>query len=238
VKALRGVRADRPTPPRPETALSGLARYRWIGRAGAGVLRLWGGTLRPTWDLPESVRLLERSGAPVIFTFWHCHILTLAWAYRSRGVVVLVSEHGDGEVTSQVIHRLGYGTVRGSTTRGGARAALAMARWGQGGYPLAVTPDGPRGPRHQVQPGIVFIAQRSGLPIVPLAAGIRRGRRLDSWDRFELPAPFSRILVVAGEPITVPAEAPRSDATAWQDRIQVAMDAVERRAEAWVGTPR
>jgi lysophospholipid acyltransferase (LPLAT)-like uncharacterized protein len=238
VNAKRSARADRPHPPRPETALSGSFRYRWIGRAGGLVLRLWGATLRAEWDLPESVRDLEKSDERVIYAFWHCHILTLAWAYRGRSVVVLVSEHGDGEVITQVIHRLGYGTVRGSTTRGGVRAALAMARWGRAGHPLAVTPDGPRGPRHVLQPGIVFIAQRSGLPIVPLAVRMHRGRRLDSWDRFELPAPFSRIRIVGGEPIAIPAEIARSETRAWEDRVQEALDAVERRAEAWAGARR
>jgi hypothetical protein len=199
---------------------------------------LWGETLRLEWDLPESVRALEQSGERVVYAFWHCHILPLAWAYRGRRAVVLVSEHGDGEAITQVIHRLGYGTVRGSTTRGGVRAALEMARLGRAGYPLAVTPDGPRGPRQRLQPGVVFVAQRSGLPIVPLSAGMRRGRRLDSWDRFELPAPFSRVRIVGGEPIAIPAEIPRSEAMAWESRIQEAMNAVEHRAEAWVGAPR
>lgn len=226
---------DRNRPPRPATALSGSLRYRWIGRAGGLVMRLLGRSLRLQWDLPPSVRALEQSGERVVYAFWHCHILSLAWAYRGRGGVALVSEHGDGEAITQVIHRLGYGTVRGSTTRGGVRAALEMARLGRAGHLLAVTPDGPRGPRHRLQPGIVFVAQRSGLPIVPLAAGMRRGRRLDSWDRFEVPAPFSRILVVAGDPIFVPEEIPRADVTIWETRVQEAMDAVERRAEAWAG---
>jgi hypothetical protein len=199
------------------------------------VLRLWGGTLRLEWDLPESVRAIERSGEPVVYAFWHCHMLSLAWAYRDRSAVVLTSLHGDGEAITQVIHRLGYGTVRGSTTRGGVRAALEMARLGRAGCTLAVTPDGPRGPRHRLQPGIVFVAQHSGLSIVPLASGMRSGRRLDSWDRFELPAPFSRLRIVGGEPIAIPAEIPRSEAMVWEIRVQEAMDAVERRAEAWIG---
>ncbi len=233
-----GVRGDRPTPPRPVTALSGHPRYRWIGRAGALVMRLWGGTFRLEWDVPESVRAIKQSGEPVVYAFWHCHMLPIAWAYRGCGAVVLASQHGDGEAVSQVIHRLGYGTVRGSTTRGGVRAAVEMARLGRAGYPLAFTPDGPRGPRHKLQPGIVFVAQHSGLPIVPLAAGVRCGRRLDSWDRYELPAPFSRIHIVGGEPIAIPAEIPRAERPVWESRVQEAMDVVEGRAEAWVGTRR
>jgi lysophospholipid acyltransferase (LPLAT)-like uncharacterized protein len=238
VSVLSEGRADRPAPPRPETELSRHRRYRWLGVAGALAVRLWGRSWRLERDLPESVRALEQAGERVIYAFWHCHILTLAWAYRERGGVVLVSRHGDGEVITQIIHRLGYGTVRGSTTRGGVRAAIEMARLGRAGQLLAVTPDGPRGPRHRLQPGIVLIAQRSGLPIVPLSAGMRCGRRLDSWDRFELPAPFSRVCIVAGEPVVVPSEIPRADGLVWERRIQDALDAVERRAEAWAEAPR
>jgi lysophospholipid acyltransferase (LPLAT)-like uncharacterized protein len=238
VKTRRGVRVDRPMPPRPETQLSGRPRYRWIGRAGSFAVSCWGRSLRLEWDLPASVRALERSGEHVVYAFWHCHILSMAWAYRGRGAVVLISEHGDGEVITQVVHRLGYGTVRGSTTRGGVRGALAMARWGRAGFPLAFTPDGPRGPRHKLQPGVMLVAQRSGLPIVPLAAGMRSGRRLDSWDRFELPAPFSRVLVTAGEPIAVPAKISGTETSVWEGRIQDAMDAVEHRAQVWAGDSR
>lgn len=238
VRELRADRARRAKPPRPESELSRRPRYLWIGRAGALAVRLWGRSLRVDWDLPESVRVIEYSGDQVIYAFWHCHILPLAWAYRGRSAVVLISRHGDGEAITQVVHRLGYGTVRGSTTRGGVRAALEMARFGRNGYPLAVTPDGPRGPRHRLQPGIVLIAQRSGRPIVPLAAGMRFGWRLNSWDRFELPAPFSRVRVVAGEPIPVPADLPHSEFEAWERRIQEAMDEVERRAETWAGASR
>jgi lysophospholipid acyltransferase (LPLAT)-like uncharacterized protein len=223
-------------PPQPATELSRRPRYRAIGWSGSLLVRLWGSTWRVEREIPESVRAYERAGGRVIYSFWHCHLLPLAWIYRGRGAVVLVSRHGDGEIISQIVHRMGYGTVRGSTTRGGVRSALEMARLGRTGHPLGVTPDGPRGPRHRLQPGIVLIAQRSGLPIVPLSAGMRTGRRLDSWDRFELPAPFSRILLAAGEPITVPSELDRSGFPIWERRVQEAMDAVERVTEAWAGT--
>lgn len=218
-------------PPRPETPESRRHRYLWAGRAGATILRAWGRTWRIDWEVPSTVRELERTGEHVIYAFWHAHILALSYAYRRRGVVVLVSRHGDGEYITQVIHRLGYGTVRGSSSRGGLRALLEMARLGREGYPLAVTPDGPRGPRHRLQPGILLIAQRSGLPIVPLAMAMRRGERLRSWDRFELPAPGTRLRIVVGEPIHVPREIdPSALEVEWTLPVQQAIDAVEARA--------
>jgi lysophospholipid acyltransferase (LPLAT)-like uncharacterized protein len=224
---------ERPRPPRPDTQLSVKRRYQWIGRLGAAVLHLWGRTLRIERDIPPAVRALEDGGEHLVYAFWHCHILPLTWAYRGRSLVVLVSEHGDGETITQIIHHLGYGTVRGSTTRGGARAALTMARLGKAGHPLGVTPDGPRGPRHVLQPGVLLIAGRSRLPVVPVAIAMQRGRCLDSWDRFEIPAPFSRIWIVAGEPIHVPEEMGEEEAALWQRRVQEGMDDVERRAVAW-----
>ena len=145
-----------------------------------------------------------------------------------------MSPHGDGEYITQVIHRLGFGTARGSSTRGGLRAAIEQARYGRDGHPLGISPDGPRGPRQQCQPGIVVVAQRAGLPIVPLASGMRRGRRLRSWDRFELPGFGARLLVTAGEPIQIPEGTPLERVVAeWLPRVQGALDQVEARAQAW-----
>ena len=223
-------------PPRPETELSRRPRYRLAGTIGAWLLRLWGATWRVEREVPDSVRALERDGHRMIHTFWHSHILSLSWAYRGRGVVVLVSRHGDGEYISQIIHRLGYGTVRGSSSRGGPRSLLEMARLGRRGYPLSVTPDGPRGPRRELQPGVLLIAQRSGLPIMPLASAARWCRTLDSWDRFEVPLPFSRMLVAVGEPIHVPANLPQDLLlTESGPRVEEALRRVEERVDRWAG---
>ncbi len=224
----------RPAAPRPETDLSQRPRYVWAGRIGALALRLWGRTLHWTWDVPESVRALEKEGGLVIWTFWHAHILPLTYAWRGRDTAVLVSRHGDGEIISQILHRIGYGTVRGSSTRGGLRALLEMARLGRAGVPLAVTPDGPRGPRRVLQPGVLVISQRSGLPILPMSVGMRRGRVLDSWDQFRLPAFFSRVFVALGEPILVDPDAdPDALATIWGPRVQRALDELDARAARW-----
>jgi lysophospholipid acyltransferase (LPLAT)-like uncharacterized protein len=223
-------------PPRPETELSVRRNYRLAGILGAGILRLWGATWRVEREVPASVRALERKGHLVIHTFWHSHILSLSWAYRGRGVVVLVSRHGDGEYISQIIHRLGYGTVRGSSSRGGLRSLLEMARLGRLGYPLSVTPDGPRGPRRALQPGVLVIAQRSGLPIMPLASAARWCHYLDSWDRFELPLPFSRLLVAVGEPIYLPANMPQEALLLeYGPRVEEGLRLVEDRVDRWAG---
>jgi len=225
-----------PSPPQPETELSRHARYRWAGRIGALCLRLLGLTWRVKWEVPETVLRMEREGRPYLHAFWHAHILTLTYTHRGRGDVVLVSRHGDGEYISQVIHRLGFGTVRGSSSHGGLRSLLEMARLGRSGHPLAVTPDGPRGPRHRLQPGVLLIAQRGGLPVVPLASAARWCRFLRSWDRFEIPIPFSRVAVAVGEPIHVPAGLAQEAMVAeCGSRIEEALRRVEERAQFLAG---
>lgn len=221
-------------PPRPETEHSRRARFVWAGRIGGALVRAWGRTWRLEHEVPEAVRALEVAGRPYIHAFFHEHIFPLTYAYRDRGVVVLVSQSADGEYISQILHRLGSGTVRGSSSNGSLRALLTMARTGREGFPLAVTPDGPRGPRRAVQLGVLHIASRSGQPIVPLAAGVRHARRLRSWDRFEVPWPFSPIRIVAGEPLEVAADIePRDLGPRYLGQLQSRLDEVEAKAEAF-----
>lgn len=198
----RSLRArTRPRPPRPETQHSRRMRFRLAGRAGAWLLRLWGGTWKVEWDVHSQTEERLRRGDGVIYAFWHEHLLSLAYTHRFQNAVVMVSESEDGEYISQVLHQLGYGTARGSSSRSGLRALLTLARIGARGFDVAITPDGPRGPRRQLQPGLLLLAQRSGLPIVLLAVGARRRRRLGSWDRMILAHPFSQLRIWESEPI-------------------------------------
>lgn len=136
---------------------------------------------------------------PALYALWHEHILPLAYLHRGQGAVAMVSRHRDGEILAGVLAMLGYEVVRGSSTRGGAAAYRALVRAGRAGHPLAVTPDGPRGPRRRADPGAIRAAAAAGLPVVPVAAAAERGWRLRSWDRFLVPAPGSRVWVAHGE---------------------------------------
>ncbi|MFB3907821.1 MAG: lysophospholipid acyltransferase family protein [Candidatus Eisenbacteria bacterium] len=228
--------APDPTEPKrdPPRDLAPERRFRWIGALGAAFIRAWGATLRIDWIGREAIEEVARRGGRVVFAFWHGHLLTLTFSHRRRGIVVLVSRNKDGEIISQIICRLGFGVVRGSTSRGAVRALLEMARAGRDGRPLGVTPDGPRGPRHELQPGVLQIAQRSGLPIVPLAVAAVRRTELRSWDRFLVPHPFSRVAIVTGRPISLPGDlAPEALAEQWGPRIAAAIDDACARADAW-----
>jgi hypothetical protein len=148
----------------------------------------------------ENYEPMRREGRPVIFVFWHGHLLPLLHHHRHEQVVVLVSEHADGEYVTRVIERLGFRTVRGSSTRGGTRGLKSLVRAAREGNDLAVTPDGPAGPARSVKPGAVMTAALTGLPIIPVTATASAAWRVGSWDRFMIPRPLSRVRIGYGAP--------------------------------------
>jgi lysophospholipid acyltransferase (LPLAT)-like uncharacterized protein len=154
-------------------------------------------------------RLYARQGN-VIYAFWHGHLLYLMYRYRGTGVRILVSQSQDGEVLSRVLQRFGLATIRGSSSRGGRRSLLELVRQARAGASAGIAPDGPRGPRHHVQSGIITLARLTALPILPVAVGARWKIEFQSWDRFLLPLPGSRLVVAYGEPVLVPSDADSS----------------------------
>ena len=184
-------------------------RLRWITALGYHVIRGLARTWRIRVVRGDRVSTLRAAGAPIVFAFWHGQMLPLLYQHRDEGVAILISAHRDGEVIARIGHRLGYRSVRGSTSRGGGRALLGLVRELQAGREVAVTPDGPRGPAEHFAPGALIAAQRSGAPIVAVVAHVDRAWRLGSWDRFEIPKPFARITVAYAEPTRVAAETAR-----------------------------
>ena len=197
-------------------------RTRWTVAAGVVLLRILAATWRFRVRHGEPLEMFMRQRTPFIFALPHGQLLPLLWWHRGRGISVVISEHRDGELIAQVALRLGYRTVRGSTTRGAARALLGVIRELQDGHPVAFTPDGPRGPAGSFAPGTVVAAQRAGCPILPVAAGATRAWRLRSWDRFMIPKPFARVTVAYAEPSMVAAGSAR-DATGEIPRFQALM---------------
>lgn len=183
-----------------------------LARAGGVVLRALASTWRVSFVNPEIVSNLRLRRQPFIYLLWHGTLLPLTWVHRNRNVVAMISEHSDGEIIARLVHSIGYKTVRGSTTRGAARALLGACRVIEEGACLAVTPDGPRGPAESVAPGAAIIAQRTGAPMVPVSLKASSAWRLNSWDRFMIPKPFARVHVAYGDPITVDADSARDAA--------------------------
>ena len=201
----------------------------WAVRAGLVVIRLLARTWRIEAHNAEVYQALRREAKPFVFAFWHGTMLPLLWRHRGEGVSVLVSLHKDGEIIARICHALGFRTLRGSTTRGGGRALLGLVRELEAGYEVAVTPDGPKGPRHQFAPGTLMAAQRAGAPVMPIGVHCASAWHLKSWDRFLIPKPFARVVVVYGQPTLVAGSTPR-EATAEIPHFEALMQAAEAEA--------
>jgi lysophospholipid acyltransferase (LPLAT)-like uncharacterized protein len=200
----------------------------WAARAGVWLVRLLGMTWRFRVTEDESVRALRASKQPIIFALWHGQLLPLLYRHRDEGVVVLISEHADGEIIARIAQAFGFGTVRGSTSRGAARALLELGHVLAAGRDLALTPDGPRGPAKSYAPGVLVISQRTGAPVIGAVATASSSWRLKSWDRFLIPKPFARINVTYTDAKHIEAANAR-DAAAQTDAMRAAMESAEQR---------
>ncbi|MBA3404205.1 MAG: lysophospholipid acyltransferase family protein [Gemmatimonadaceae bacterium] len=187
-------------------------RLRMSVLTGSAALRAIASTWRFRIRGGEHLASLRAAGTPFIFSLWHGQLLPLIWHHRGQHVAILVSEHRDGELIARIARSIGYRLIRGSTTRGGGRALLALVRTLEAGTEVAVTPDGPRGPAFEFAPGALVAAHRTGAPLLPVAAHADRAWRLSSWDGFIIPKPFARVTVAYGAPVRVDAESPRGAA--------------------------
>lgn len=160
-------------------------------------------TYRWRIDGAEHYDAVRSSGQQPILALWHGRILPGLHYFRHRGVVVITSQNFDGEWIARILHRFGFGTARGSTSRGGARALVQLRRELAAGNPAAFTVDGPRGPARVVQRGVAFLAGATGQPILPYHIESNRHWTLNSWDRTQIPKPFSTVALVIGPPIAV-----------------------------------
>jgi hypothetical protein len=204
-------------------------------RAGAALITASGRLTRTEFIHPEHEDNALKNHESVIYALWHGRLWLLAARLRDRRAAILVSLSEDGELIARVTGRLGYRPVRGSTSRRGREALVALEAELRGGRSVALTPDGPRGPRHTAQVGAVVLAARTGKPILPVAAAARRAWEFPSWDAFQVPCPGTRGVIVFGEPILVP---PGGDAEGWRSRLETALNAVESEADRAVGRDR
>jgi lysophospholipid acyltransferase (LPLAT)-like uncharacterized protein len=179
---------------------------------GSGFLHVLGRTWRLRVVNYGPVSELRKAKQGFIFALWHGQLLPLLWFHRDQGALVLISEHRDGEMVARAATSLGFGLIRGSTTRGGDRALISVGRELKAGHEVAITPDGPRGPAGKFAPGALVAAQRTDSFIVPAVAVADRAWRLRSWDRFMIPKPFARVTIAYGNPTKVLASTPRAAA--------------------------
>lgn len=197
--------------------------------AGGVVLRSIAHTWRYEVRNAAALESLRDQRRPFIFSLWHGQLLPLLWHHRRQGIAVLISEHRDGELVARLARSLGYRLIRGSSTRGGERALLGLVRELEEGNEVAVTPDGPKGPAFKYAPGALVAAQRSGAPILPIAAHASSAWRLGSWDGFIIPKPFATVTVAYGPPSEVSAATARAAADE-SDKFESLMMATTRSA--------
>jgi lysophospholipid acyltransferase (LPLAT)-like uncharacterized protein len=160
--------------------LLGRLRMRVLPALGYAVLRILGATLHLRTVNSESVDARWAKGGNIIMSFWHGRQVMIPFAYRGPRVVVLISEHRDGELIARILDWFGFGAVRGSTTRSGIRALRELVRAGRAGADLALTPDGPRGPRCHAQAGVIQLAKLTGLPIFPITFAASKKKSLEA----------------------------------------------------------
>lgn len=200
----------------------------------ASAVRRWMGTLDCRGALYERTADPAHPdfSGPVIYLFWHEYIPFLITLRGNCNVSLLISRHLDAEWLAQAARHLGFGTVRGSTNRSGA-AALREIFVRCRGLNLAITPDGPRGPRRQLAPGAVYLSSRLGIPLVAIGLGYDRPWRLGTWDRFAIPRPYSRARAVVGPRIVVPPDVDRDGLERWREDVQQHLNELTGFAEQW-----
>ena len=175
-----------------------------ISSLGYRIVALLGSTLRWKTEGLEHFDAIVRSGHQPVMAFWHGRILPATYYFRRRGIVVITSENFDGEWIAGIIERFGFGTARGSTSRGARKALLQLKRDMAAGKPAGFTLDGPRGPARTAQPGAVWLAKATGNPVLPFHLEADRYWTINSWDRTQIPKPFATVSLVIGEPLEVP----------------------------------
>lgn len=198
-----------------------------IGAILYPLYRLWCRTLRYTEINRAAIETHTRRGQPVVLCLWHDELFPLIYLKKDLNIIALVSQSADGDLLAGVLERMGLETARGSSSRGGVRALLGAARrMREAKLCACVTVDGPRGPRHTAKEGALFLARRAGAPLVPIRLFMERAHAFGSWDRFQLPLPFSRVTMVCGDGFCATADPHDADAMEAERRL------LEERLEA------
>lgn len=205
-----------------------------LARLGAATVLEWLGSLRFTYLYDDPAFGPQNITAPAIYLFWHEMMLFPAYSHSRQRFAVLSSLHSDGELMARLLGHLGFSVIRGSTRKRGMSALRGLMRTSKVNH-IAITPDGPRGPRRVVQHGSIFLASRTGMPILPAGFAFEHCWRLNNWDRTALPKPCSRAVGLLGTPIIVPPELNSEGIEQYRLKVQSAMDDVQSRAEAEVG---
>lgn len=213
-------------------SLSKRAQVAAIAGLGYPLINALGHTLRWRIEGLEHFHAIQASGRQPVMAFWHGRILPATFYFRRRGIVVITSENFDGEWIARIIERFGYGTARGSTSRGAIRALHQLVRDMRAGKPAGFTLDGPRGPARVAQPGAIWLARQSGNPLLPFHLEASSHWTTGSWDRTQVPKPFSTVAMAMGEPMRVPPDLPDDRLDEVRLELEARLSTLEQRALA------
>jgi lysophospholipid acyltransferase (LPLAT)-like uncharacterized protein len=209
---------------------------RGAGMLSAQGLHAWMGTLEyRAMFYDRSVDAIYESPTPRIYIFWHEYILIPLYIRGNCNLTMLLSRHRDADILARVARHMGHECVRGSTYRGGSAAIIELARRGRHMH-MAITPDGPRGPRRQLAQGPIFLASRLGLPIVPMGLGFDRPWRTPTWDKFAVPRPFSRARGVVGPEVYIPPDLDRDGMELHRQAVERLLTEMTVEAETWAAS--
>ena len=206
---------------------------RFADRAFYALIQTIGKTIRFEVEGWNNFEAIEKSGKLPIYAFWHNRIFAGTYFFRKRGIVVITSQSLDGEYIARFIQRLGYGAVRGSSTRGGVGALVEMIRVMRQGLPMAFTVDGPKGPRYQAKTGAVLLAKKTGNPMMPFVVESRNFWTIKSWDMLQIPKPFTKARVIIAKPIYVPTDADDEIIESKLTELQQSLDLLVVKGEKW-----
>jgi lysophospholipid acyltransferase (LPLAT)-like uncharacterized protein len=212
------------------TSVGKRVQAKAIAVVGYRLIAALGSTLRWRTEGLEHLDRIKASGRQPIMAFWHGRILPATYYFRRRGIVVITSENFDGEWIAGIIERFGYGTARGSTSRGARRALRQLTRAIGAGRPVGFTLDGPRGPARVAQPGAVWLAKATGNPVLPFHLEADHSWTLNSWDRTQIPRPFATVSIAMGEPLAVPGDADEAGVEAARLQLEDRLRILESRA--------
>jgi lysophospholipid acyltransferase (LPLAT)-like uncharacterized protein len=217
------------------SSFSKRAQVAAIAGVGYPLISALGHTLRWRVEGLQHLDAILASGRQPVMAFWHGRILPATFYFRRRGIVVITSENFDGEWIARIIERFGYGTARGSTTRGGRKAILQLVQDMREGKPAGFTLDGPRGPARVAQPGAIWLARATGNPVLPFHLEASSHWTARSWDRTQVPKPFSTVALAVGEPLEVPRAATDDQMESARQELELRLAGLESRATSLLG---
>jgi lysophospholipid acyltransferase (LPLAT)-like uncharacterized protein len=207
------------------------AAINFADRAFYMLIKLIGSTVRFEVRGREHLSAIEAAGKLPIYAVWHDRIFLGTYFLRGKGIVFLTSQSFDGEYIARFLQRFGFGVIRGSSTRGGAKALVEMVRTMRSGLQMGFTIDGPKGPRYIAKSGAILLAKKTSNPIIPFSVTPKRYFTINSWDRLQIPLPFTSALVSFREPLSI--EDAALDVEECRRKLQVEMGKLVTDAEAW-----